>query len=359
MRFRNHRLGAVLVAGGLATVGCGTGSLGEDGGTTVPASVLIAGQVIRAGTPQATYWRDQVATTLLESGLSISIRTALIDADGRSVVAGSYSIGGSGPTFPAYWVDGLRRTINSSDQGVVRALALNPVAGDLVLGGEVDDTAGSYAAYWVGGTSTRIVGGANGASSVLGLAVDSIGVVFAGGSTPWTGIPSRSMGFAWREGDTALRTYMIGADTRVLTVEENAGVLGILVDDEPTDAEVQTGPWSGLTGSQIALGGHSVFVSGMAFGTRGDIYVSAVVQLDGTTDNVPGYFGNGVWSPLPSVSTQDNASGIDVDPQGHIYVAGTVYAGGKLRAGYWRDGTWTYLTDGSEDGSAALSIDLR
>src|SRR5207249_3944291 len=152
--------------------GCGAPlSLGDAGapdgdGGGAPVSVLIVGQVNGAAA-EATVWRDRVRTTLSEPGLSITAHAALIDAAGRSVVGGWYSVGGVGATYPAYWIDGGRQVINSTDTGVVRAIAEDPTTGLLVAAGEIDGPAGSYAAYWREGIHTLVAGGPSGTSSVL------------------------------------------------------------------------------------------------------------------------------------------------------------------------------------------------
>lgn len=340
-------------AGAAGASGTG-GSAGSTDGGTAPGSLLLVVHVVKPpapGTPETMVWRDGVMTKIDQG----DVYGAFIDKAGHSIVSGS-------DQGPCYWVDGIRVDIDTSIQGVVRGIAQDPTTGDLVFGGTQGATGSESGAYWRQGSSTaKLLGG----KDVFAVTVDASGVVYAAGDT------RNNRGVVFRDATTLdNKTFdpaLPGTNVIANALDVAAdGSLDVLLDyNAAAGGKVLEGQWANLVvtspGISVGLAGYSMDITGMTVTPGGDVYVSGsrtATAADAGANRAPGYFKNGSWVALPPAGPLMSTAGIGVDSGGHVYVGGTL-EGAQVRAGYWVDGVWKTVTDGSELVSSVSVMAVR
>lgn len=82
---------------------------------------------------------------------------------------------------------------------------------------------------------------------------------------------------------------------------------------------------------------------------EGDVYILGALDTGGypySSPDVPGYWKNTVWTPLPQLPGATAGEAYAMEPVGtSLYINGRQIVSGNTVYGYWADGTWHTLPD--------------
>jgi hypothetical protein len=323
-----------------AMLGCGSGSKSKVQ-PPQPADVYVAGfEINDSNLHIAKYWKNG-APVVLGAGTYGSVVNSIVVSGSDVYAAGAE--GSADGDVAKYWINGVAVTLSTSGMSSEACTVLSIfVDGNDVYAAGVCQGIGQY---WKNGVSVALTDAAN-YGEAWSIA-ESGGDVYVGG---WQYVTTQidpthtytaPVAMLWKNGvrtelsdplaaGVGYSMFLSGSDIYVAgyTCPENSAppcsVATYWKNGTPVDLTTQT--------DTVAT---SVFVSGS------DVYVAGNYTYGIGTDNIGDLWKDGTLTQLttgPSAANQVVVSGSDV------YVAGAV---GGSQAGYFKNGVFTPVTDGT------------
>ncbi len=286
-------------------------------------TVYIAGSTRVGNLQVTTLWKDGVATTLGQTGLT-SYGYGLAVSGSDVYVVGPQN---DGTQFkPTLWKNGVATTLSTpSGYGTASGVAISSSGDVYVSGSAYDRNASNGVGYlWKNGVPTVL----NGSSYAGGVAVSDTGDVYVVLNAFANSSTQLSTASIWKNGVSTILMNGAGAEEVKLSgndVYVAGSAYGALNTSYATYWKNGTPVTIGTSPSfifSVALSGADVYASGYTYAPT----VSAVVWKNG----------------MPNTYAGNNASS---EAEASVVVNGSLYAVGNSDHGatLWKDGVPTYL----------------
>lgn len=323
--------------------------------------------------PYAGYWINGTWETLPDSisSYNYSVTAIVTDASGN-VYAGGYCNSSSNRGCAGYWRNGqwipLSNGVDSSNSNgcFVSAVAVDAL-NNVYAGGYCNSSSNiKSAGYWKNGIWTTLPNGVDSVNfrgcGVTAFVVDASGSVYAGGYS----MDNSNVVYAgyWKNGTWTILPNGVDStntdgcmvESLALDVSGNVYACGKCNNslNIPSAGYWMNGVWTTLSNGIDSSNSNGCCGNSLVIDVSGNIYIGGYCTTGSNIESA-GYWKNGVWTTLTNGSNADNSRGCMVNTI-VVDVAGNVYAGGYCTissyihsAGYWKNGEWISLPNGIDE----------